>query len=522
MTKKENSWVLLVTIILILAVIGIIAALAILFGVFTFETGTSEIDSDQLRVYEPATIPVISDNKLIYSDFSLDRITYSTSSGGSSGNSGSARSTTEIRDSDGDGFNISLKEGETGEIDCDDNNANVYPGVLETCNGIDDDCDSAIDNGFDIGVLCSVGLGVCMNTGIKICSLDGTAAECSVIARLPENEICDGLDNNCNNEADENVSCEEGSICYQGACVSNECTEDADCNDLSDYTKDKCVLGIVNLCTNTLIQCLNDIDCNDDNEHTFDKCENSGTVESSCTYSDIECLSDAECRTSNFIDSPFCQENNLFQDYQSFICMNPGTPESKCENSTAPILNEECGENYCDYSENFCKENGVYRTATCYDKGCSEGACFSNSYSYNELVEQCRENYYSENYCEEKNIYHDLHDFSCVEAGCAENIVKELVAQCQEDYYSDNYCEGDNVYHDLHEFGCLENPETGECSETIVSELVNECLYGCNNDECVVCIDGDEDGYSITGGKCGEIDCDDNNSESWKLADVYL
>ena len=43
-------------------------------------------------------------------------------------------------DSDGDGSPV--------DEDCDDDDPNVYPGALEACNGVDDDCDGTIDEDF--------------------------------------------------------------------------------------------------------------------------------------------------------------------------------------------------------------------------------------------------------------------------------------------------------------------------------------------------------------------------------------
>jgi hypothetical protein len=42
--------------------------------------------------------------------------------------------------SDGDGDGYTAEEG-----DCDDRDPSVHPGAIETCNGIDDDCDTSID-----------------------------------------------------------------------------------------------------------------------------------------------------------------------------------------------------------------------------------------------------------------------------------------------------------------------------------------------------------------------------------------
>lgn len=46
---------------------------------------------------------------------------------------------TGVDDADGDGF--------SPDQDCNDNDATVNPGALETCNGVDDNCDGAVDEG---------------------------------------------------------------------------------------------------------------------------------------------------------------------------------------------------------------------------------------------------------------------------------------------------------------------------------------------------------------------------------------
>ncbi len=102
--------------------------------------------------------------------------------------------------------------------DCDDNNPAIAPNRPESCNTLDDNCDGRIDEaplvdslstaqaaadagaGFPCATgqrgICSVGTSVCLSNGQRTC-----------VARKPETEVCDGLDNNCSGEADEAPFC---------------------------------------------------------------------------------------------------------------------------------------------------------------------------------------------------------------------------------------------------------------------------------------------------------------------------
>ncbi len=50
-------------------------------------------------------------------------------------------------DNDGDGF--SVEGGDCGEVDCNDDSADINPDATEVCDGVDNNCDGSVDEGFD-------------------------------------------------------------------------------------------------------------------------------------------------------------------------------------------------------------------------------------------------------------------------------------------------------------------------------------------------------------------------------------
>ncbi len=87
-------------------------------------------------------------------------------------------------DLDGDGVDGGGCEG----TDCDDENPDIYPDADELCDGLDNDCDGDVDEGFD-------------EDGDGYLSCEDDCDDTNDEINPDAEEICDGLDNDCDRPA---------------------------------------------------------------------------------------------------------------------------------------------------------------------------------------------------------------------------------------------------------------------------------------------------------------------------------
>jgi len=114
-------------------------------------------------------------------------------------------------DNDGYGANGGSAKCSKGSVleDCDDNIASINPGAKETCNGVDDDCDTIKDEGLGEETCgegeCKVTISKCLNGQNQTCT-----------KKAPVAETCNGKDDDCDGTIDNKNMSGLGGLCTTG------------------------------------------------------------------------------------------------------------------------------------------------------------------------------------------------------------------------------------------------------------------------------------------------------------------
>jgi hypothetical protein len=315
------------------------------------------------------------------------------------------------------------------------------------CDGIDQDCDGAIDEGY-ASFWSSCGVGACAASSLTSCINGSVLNEC--IPGTPVSETCDGIDNNCDGVIDEGCpSCNGLSFENADVCSGHgECVDQDVCECDVEYQGEWC-------------QDLMQISCGIYDASEPQACTSRGTCvaqdtcECSAGYWGANCEFSMQCNGIDFNAPGVCNSNGE--------CIEDGNLEDggicDCFDDTV-------------WTGTFCDE---YVALTCnglppYENPCGEhGTCNEPGICY------CAEGWLGDA-CETELICNGVSAATEPLLVCSGNGVCENggICTCDAGWIGDN-CESK-------EFVCSQGCDQGTC----VAQDVCDCDLGWTGDNCGV------------------------------------
>ncbi len=261
--------------------------------------------------------------------------------------------TTFYADADNDSFGNSAYPTEACTLptgyadnadDCDDTNDAVNPDATEDCgNGIDDNCDGKTDvadatcdcksgntRACYSGPTGTEGVGPCIG-GTESC-VDGQWSGTCDGEVTPAAETCDGTDDNCDGNVDENgADCAADQVCNAATCEP-ACTASADCPGGT-------------LCYPDPLRCLSDacadVTCGADQVCAGGSCFATCTVDSDCDQAGGESCYDGRCAAAACDGMSCAVEETCY----SGTCFQTCSDSSDCASGTC--IDGRCADTQC-------------------------------------------------------------------------------------------------------------------------------------------------------------------------------
>jgi hypothetical protein len=243
----------------------------------------------------------------------------------------------------------------SGGTDCNDSNPKVKPGEKENCETeYDDNCNGDANEINSIGCITRFtdkdGDGYYAPSNQYECKCSAVEPYVSILPgdcddnnkkiNPGEKDPCDGVDNNCNGQTDEDL-CEDGNLCtINDHCKNSVCVAGdlKDCEDGNPCT--------ANPCDNLTGECLNILltggNCEDYDLCTFnDKC-----INGQCIGTQKLCIDELPCKINGICDK---------QDGKCYYQMNG----FDCDDKDLCTVGDKCYEGECVGVDSYCTQPGV-------------------------------------------------------------------------------------------------------------------------------------------------------------------